>query len=89
MAANPPDGAVVDYYLSSAASTLTLEILDAKGQLVRSFSNSDKPEITEEDLKETIDPVVLGSWPAASLDRAGHAPLDLGPSRSCACKHAP
>ena len=36
---------------------MTLEILDAKGQLVRSFSNSDKPEITEEDLKKQLIPL--------------------------------
>ena len=88
MAANPPDGAVVDYYLSSAASTLTLEILDAKGQLVRSFSNSDKPEITEEDLKKQLIPLYWVRGLRHLSTDAGHAPLDLGSSLSCACKHA-
>ncbi len=41
-----------------------------KMQLVRSFSNTDKPEITEEELAEAIDPAVLGSRAAASLDRS-------------------
>ena len=43
-AENPPDGAILDYYLKSAASgEVTLEILDSKNQVVRRFSSSDKP----------------------------------------------
>jgi len=57
MAANPPDGAVLDYYLPAAASAVSLEILDAKGQLVHSFSNSDKPEITDEELRKQLIPL--------------------------------
>jgi photosystem II stability/assembly factor-like uncharacterized protein len=57
MAANPPDGAVLDYYLPNAASSVTLEILDAKDQLVRSFSNSDKPAITDEELRKQLIPL--------------------------------
>jgi photosystem II stability/assembly factor-like uncharacterized protein len=45
---NPPDGAVIDYYLKAAAGPVTLEILDAKGQPVRRFSSEDKPEPVEE-----------------------------------------
>jgi photosystem II stability/assembly factor-like uncharacterized protein len=42
---NPPDGAILYYNLSSAASgPVTLEILDAAGGLVRRFSNTDQPE---------------------------------------------
>ena len=38
-ALNPPNGAVIDFYLRSAATgTLTLEILDAAGTSVRTFS---------------------------------------------------
>ena len=40
MGENPPDGAIIDYYLPSAAP-VTLEILDAKGALVRRYSSSD------------------------------------------------
>jgi hypothetical protein len=39
-AKNPPDGALVDYFLKSDAE-VTLEILDAKGAVVRKFSSSD------------------------------------------------
>jgi photosystem II stability/assembly factor-like uncharacterized protein len=42
---NPPDGAMFDYWLKSAAgSPVVLEIRDAAGNLVRSFSSADKPE---------------------------------------------
>jgi photosystem II stability/assembly factor-like uncharacterized protein len=57
-AANPPDGAILDYYLPRASSTaVTLEILDARGQLVRKFSSSDKPDVTEEELKKQLIPL--------------------------------
>jgi hypothetical protein len=39
---NPPDGAVIDYYLGSApAGAVTLEIRDAGGQIVRRYSSAD------------------------------------------------
>jgi photosystem II stability/assembly factor-like uncharacterized protein len=49
---NPPDGAVIDYYLKDAApGPVTLEIIDAKGGLVRRYSSADKPEpVVEKDL---------------------------------------
>jgi hypothetical protein len=57
-AANPPDGAVIDYYLGSAvAGAVKLEILDAHGQMVRSFSSTDQPEASEADLKKQLIPL--------------------------------
>jgi photosystem II stability/assembly factor-like uncharacterized protein len=42
---NPPDGAIIDYFLASAASKpITLEILDGDNHLVRRYSSADKPE---------------------------------------------
>ena len=41
---NPPDGAIIDYYLKTAASEVTLEILDGQGTVVRRFSSTDEPE---------------------------------------------
>ena len=39
---NPPDGAVIDYHLSTAATgPVSLEIRDARGGLVRRFSSTD------------------------------------------------
>ena len=47
---NPPDGAIIDYYLKSNASgPVTLEILDAKGRLVRRYSSADEPPPPIED----------------------------------------
>ena len=36
-AKNPPDGAILDYYLPSGAKKVTLEIYDANGKLVRRY----------------------------------------------------
>jgi hypothetical protein len=42
---NPPEGAVLDYWLGSAAhGPVTLEIRDSNGKVVRRFSSSDRPE---------------------------------------------
>jgi photosystem II stability/assembly factor-like uncharacterized protein len=41
-AENPPSGAMIDYFLKSAAGTVTLEIIDAQGNLVRKFSSEDR-----------------------------------------------
>src|ERR1700722_41582 len=42
---NPPDGAMIDYWLKAESSAaVTLEIVDASGQIVRHFSSADKPE---------------------------------------------
>ena len=42
-AKNPPDGAVIDYYLKSPGE-VTLEILDAKGALVKKYSSTDRTQ---------------------------------------------
>src|SRR5882762_1394594 len=45
---NPPDGAIVDYYLGAASNKpVTLEVLDADNHLVRRYSSNDKPEALE------------------------------------------
>jgi photosystem II stability/assembly factor-like uncharacterized protein len=63
-AANPPDGAIIDYYLRRIASSpVTLEILDASGKLVRKFSSADKPDVSEADLKKQLIPLY---WPQPS-----------------------
>ena len=56
-AANPPDGVIIDYSLAHASSPVTLEILDARGQLVRKFSSADQPEASEADLKKQLIPL--------------------------------
>jgi len=64
---NPPDGAMLDFYLSSAPSSpVTLEILDAGGKLVRKYASDDKPDVTEDELaKELNVPLYWVRWPRA------------------------
>jgi photosystem II stability/assembly factor-like uncharacterized protein len=50
-AVNPPEGAVLDYWLKDAAQgAVTLDIVDAKGKPVRHFSSADK--LTPPDLSK-------------------------------------
>jgi photosystem II stability/assembly factor-like uncharacterized protein len=52
-AKNPPDGAVIEYSLAQTASgAITLEILDSAGKLVRRFSSTDKPDVTQAQLEK-------------------------------------
>jgi len=44
MGQNPPDGAIINYYLKSDASEVTLEIFDNQQRLVRRYSSKDEPE---------------------------------------------
>ncbi len=44
MGQNPPDGAIINYYLKSDASEATLEIFDNQQRLVRRYSSKDEPE---------------------------------------------
>jgi photosystem II stability/assembly factor-like uncharacterized protein len=41
-AQNPPDGAMIDYYLQAKAGAVQLEIFDAQQKLVRKFSSDDE-----------------------------------------------
>ena len=47
---NPPDGAILEYFLKQPASgVVTLEILDAAGGVIRRYASTDKPrEIRDE-----------------------------------------
>jgi photosystem II stability/assembly factor-like uncharacterized protein len=38
---NPPDGAVIDYFISGKVNNASLEILDQKGKLIRKYTNKD------------------------------------------------
>ena len=47
LAENPPDGAILDYYLKEKpAGVVTLEIFDAAGKPVRRFASDDQPAKT-------------------------------------------
>jgi photosystem II stability/assembly factor-like uncharacterized protein len=44
LAENPPNGAIIDYYLKTSSSTpVTLEILDPAGEVIRRYSSDEKP----------------------------------------------
>jgi photosystem II stability/assembly factor-like uncharacterized protein len=45
---NPPNGAVIDYYLKAAASgPVTIEILNPGGAVIRRYSSSDPPPVVD------------------------------------------
>jgi photosystem II stability/assembly factor-like uncharacterized protein len=45
---NPPDGAIIDYYLAQQSSgPVTLEVFDSQNNLVRRYSSDDKPQDME------------------------------------------
>jgi len=73
LAENPPVGAMIDYYLKSAASgAVTLEILDAKGKLVRRYSS--------EDHVPTVDPSKI-NIPASWIPKREALPAAAGMHR--------
>ncbi|MGA8028023.1 MAG: hypothetical protein WB992_12845, partial [Bryobacteraceae bacterium] len=88
--ANPPDGAIIDYYLAQASSApVTLEILDARGHVERKFSSADKPEVTEDELKKQLIPLYwLRPFRALSSDAGMHRWIwDLHYSAPDAIRH--
>ena len=44
-ASNPPNGAVVDYYLGAGATRVSLQILDAQGRVLRHFASDDQQTV--------------------------------------------
>ncbi len=42
-AKNPPDGAVIDYFLRTGANSVTLEVFNAGNELVRKYSSTEQP----------------------------------------------
>ena len=41
---NPPDGAILDYYLPRGATRVTLQVTDGRGSVIRKFASDDPPE---------------------------------------------
>ncbi len=55
---NPPSGAIIDYFLPQQSSdTVSLEVLDAEGKLVRRYTSADKPGVTQAELKKQLIPL--------------------------------
>ncbi len=45
---NPPNGAILDYYLKTSSTTLVaIEVVDGKGETVRRYASDDKPRPTD------------------------------------------
>jgi photosystem II stability/assembly factor-like uncharacterized protein len=73
MAQNPPDGAILDYFLPTAAKEVSLQILDGQGQVVRYYSSTDKPEASEEELQKQLIPMYwLRPWQSLSTESGMH-----------------
>ncbi|MFO0267053.1 MAG: WD40/YVTN/BNR-like repeat-containing protein, partial [Cyclobacteriaceae bacterium] len=67
---NPPDGAALDYYLPKAATRVQLEIRNAQGELVRSFSSADRSE--QPDTAALAYPTYWFRQPEALSIKPGH-----------------
>jgi photosystem II stability/assembly factor-like uncharacterized protein len=71
-AQNPPDGAILDYFLGRPAEgPVLLEILDAHSSVVRRYSTTDKPELSDEDLAKQLIPPYWVRRPAVLSSAAG------------------
>ena len=57
---NPPDGAILDYDVPQTARTVTLEILDNTGNVLRKYSSDDPTVPTPEELRTGLIPAY---WP--------------------------
>ncbi|MFL6335954.1 MAG: WD40/YVTN/BNR-like repeat-containing protein [Pyrinomonadaceae bacterium] len=67
---NPPDGAVINYYLkTNSTAPVVLEIFDRGGKLVRRFRSDDQPEYVDE--KELPYPTYWVRPPRVLLASAG------------------
>ncbi len=47
MGQNPPDGAILNYWLKSDAKEVTLEILGQTGRVIRRYSSADKADVVD------------------------------------------
>jgi photosystem II stability/assembly factor-like uncharacterized protein len=57
LGANPPAGAVIDYFLPrEAKGVVTLEVLDSNGNLVRRYRSDDPPDMSDEELARELIP---------------------------------
>ena len=74
MGKNPPDGAIIDYFLGpSAKDQVTLEILDSHGAVVRRYASTNKPDVTQEQLEKQLIPLYwLRPQPALSTAPGMH-----------------
>ena len=91
LAANPPSGAILEYYLPrDEHGPVTLEVLDAKGGLVRRYRSDDALEPSAEELSRELIPRYWIAEPRTLPPQSGmhrwiwdlHYPAPLASSRS-------
>ncbi|MGB8593701.1 MAG: hypothetical protein WCD40_20145, partial [Candidatus Acidiferrales bacterium] len=71
-AQNPPDGAIIDYFLARTASdAVTIEIVDAQGKLARRYSSADAPDVTQTELEKQLIPLYWVRMPKILPTEAG------------------
>lgn len=71
LGANPPAGAMVDYFLPrDAKGVVTLEVLDSKGELVRRFRSDAPPDMSAQELDRELIPRYWIALPG-SLPKTG------------------
>lgn len=72
MGENPPDGAAIDYTLpADVRGPVTLEIVDAQGNVVRRYASDDKTEATEPELAKQLIPLYWLRMPATLPGTSG------------------
>jgi len=71
-APNPPEGAIIDYYLAQdAAGPVVLEIFDSQNRLVRHYSSAEPPAPLPDPAKDAPLPLVWYRQPKALSAAAG------------------
>ncbi|MGQ0764283.1 MAG: WD40/YVTN/BNR-like repeat-containing protein [Gemmatimonadota bacterium] len=50
--ANPPSGAVIQYYLRTPNQKVNLDFLDAKGEVIQSFTSDQEPEAAADSVRQ-------------------------------------
>ena len=63
---NPPDGAIIDYVLGKAAGRVSIEILDAKGAVIRRYASDDPKRAPIEGLDKPAAWERPQVWPGTS-----------------------
>jgi photosystem II stability/assembly factor-like uncharacterized protein len=72
LAANPPAGAIIEYFLPrDARRAVTLEVLDADGAVVRRYASDDAPEPSAEELARELIPPYWIAPPRVLSAQAG------------------
>ena len=84
-AENPPSGAIIDYYLKSAAAgPVTIEIVNAAGATVRRFSSADPAAVGRSEHAGGEGDLAAGAGSAVS--GRGHASLRVGSASGAAAR---